>query len=135
MQGKGSFGSSSCLTGILLILLSQIQHRVFTLDVVLAVLELPEREADNTVPLEHQKYLKHKFLVQEIMFDRCSDKTPTVRSKALSSFAHCLEQSVVSMSQSLQELMISSKCGGCCEMKLGQCLARKYLQRNDSLLE
>ncbi|XP_058520074.1 condensin-2 complex subunit D3 [Ochotona princeps] len=87
---------------------SKIQHRVFTLDVVLAVLELPEREADNTVPLEHQKYLKHKFLVQEIMFERCSDKAPTVRSKALSSFAHCLEQSVASMSESLQELMISS---------------------------
>ncbi|XP_062053352.1 condensin-2 complex subunit D3 [Lepus europaeus] len=87
---------------------SKIPHRVFTLDVVLALLELPEREADNTVPLEHQKFIKHKFLVQEIMFDRCLDKAPTVRSKALSSFAHCLELSVASASESLLELLINS---------------------------
>uniref|UniRef100_A0A5F9C9J4 Condensin-2 complex subunit D3 n=1 Tax=Oryctolagus cuniculus TaxID=9986 RepID=A0A5F9C9J4_RABIT len=87
---------------------AKIPHRVFTLDVVLALLELPEREADNTVPLEHQKFIKHKFLVQEIMFDRCLDKAPTVRSKALSSFAHCLELSVASASESLLELLINS---------------------------
>ncbi|XP_051012759.1 condensin-2 complex subunit D3 [Acomys russatus] len=69
----------------------KIPHRVFTLDVALALLELPEREVDDTVFLEHQKFLKHKFIVQEIILDRCLDKAPTVRSKALSSFAHCLE--------------------------------------------
>lgn len=71
----------------------KISHRVFTLDVALALLELPEREVDDTVLLEHQKFLKHKFFAQEILFDRCLDKAPTVRSKALSSFAHCLELS------------------------------------------
>ncbi|KAG8523176.1 Condensin-2 complex subunit D3, partial [Galemys pyrenaicus] len=87
---------------------SKIPHRVFTLDVALALLELPEREVDNTVSLEHQKFLKHKFLVQEIMFDRCLDKAPTVRSKALSSFAHCLELSVTTASESILELLINS---------------------------
>ncbi|XP_078195997.1 condensin-2 complex subunit D3 isoform X2 [Callithrix jacchus] len=87
---------------------SKIPHRVFTLDVVLALLELPEREVDNTLSLEHQRFLKHKFLVQEIMFDRCSDKAPTVRSKALSSFAHCLELTVASASESILELLINS---------------------------
>ncbi|XP_063640681.1 condensin-2 complex subunit D3 isoform X2 [Pan troglodytes] len=87
---------------------SKIPHRVFTLDVVLALLELPEREVDNTLSLEHQKFLKHKFLVQEIMFDRCLDKAPTVRSKALSSFAHCLELTVTSASDSILELLINS---------------------------
>ncbi|KAM7051471.1 condensin-2 complex subunit D3 [Molossus nigricans] len=87
---------------------SKIPHRVFTLDVALALLELPEREADNTVSLEHQKFLKHKFLVQDIMFDRCLDKAPTVRSKALSSFAHCLELSVNTASESVLELLINS---------------------------
>nr|XP_008971509.3 condensin-2 complex subunit D3 isoform X1 [Pan paniscus]XP_034789980.2 condensin-2 complex subunit D3 isoform X1 [Pan paniscus] len=87
---------------------SKIPHRVFTLDVVLALLELPEREVDNTLSLEHQKFLKHKFLVQEIMFDRCLDKAPTVRSKALSSFAHCLELTVTSASESILELLINS---------------------------
>uniref|UniRef100_A0A8D2CNW3 Condensin-2 complex subunit D3 n=1 Tax=Sciurus vulgaris TaxID=55149 RepID=A0A8D2CNW3_SCIVU len=88
---------------------SKIPHRVFTLDVVLALLELPEREMDGTLSLEHQKFLKHKFLVQEIMFDRCLDKAPTVRSKALSSFAHCLELSMSSASESVLELLVNSK--------------------------
>ncbi|MBZ3872259.1 Condensin-2 complex subunit D3 [Sciurus carolinensis] len=87
---------------------SKIPHRVFTLDVVLALLELPEREMDGTLSLEHQKFLKHKFLVQEIMFDRCLDKAPTVRSKALSSFAHCLELSISSASESVLELLVNT---------------------------
>ncbi|KAM5245946.1 condensin-2 complex subunit D3 [Ctenodactylus gundi] len=87
---------------------SKIPHRVFTLDVVLALLELPEREAAGSLPLEHQKFLKHKFLVQEILFDRCLDKAPTVRSKALSSFAHCLELSVNNTSESILELLMHS---------------------------
>ncbi|XP_066115869.1 condensin-2 complex subunit D3 [Saccopteryx bilineata] len=87
---------------------SKIPHRVFTLDVALALLELPEREADITVSLEHQKFLKHKFLVQDIMFDRCLDKAPTVRSKALSSFVHCLELSVNTASDSILEFLLNS---------------------------
>lgn len=92
-----------------MILLYQIPHRVFTLDVALALLELPEREADHTLSSEHQKFLKHKFLVQDIMFDRCLDKAPTVRSKALSSFAHCLELSANSTSESILEFLVNSK--------------------------
>ncbi|XP_075822590.1 condensin-2 complex subunit D3 isoform X1 [Microtus pennsylvanicus] len=88
---------------------SKIPHRVFTLDVALALLELPEREADDTVSLEHQKFLKHKFFVQEIIFDRCLDKAPTVRSKALSSFAHCLELTSSSTSESVLEIFINSR--------------------------
>nr|XP_045000999.1 condensin-2 complex subunit D3 isoform X1 [Jaculus jaculus] len=86
---------------------SKISHRVFTLDVVLALLELPEREVDGTLSLEHQHFLKHKFLVQEIMFDRCLDKAPTVRSKALSSFAHCLE-STTNTSETILEFLINT---------------------------
>uniref|UniRef100_A0A2I2ZHF2 Condensin-2 complex subunit D3 n=1 Tax=Gorilla gorilla gorilla TaxID=9595 RepID=A0A2I2ZHF2_GORGO len=96
---------------------SKIPHRVFTLDVVLALLELPEREVENTLSSEHQKFLKHKFLVQEIMFDRCLDKAPTVRSKALSSFAHCLELTVTSASESILELLINSEYGDCWDSK------------------
>lgn len=87
---------------------SKIPHRVFTLDVALALLTLPERELDDTVSLEHQKFLKHKFFVQEIIFDRCLDKAPTVRSKALSSFAHCLELSSSNTSESILEIFINS---------------------------
>ncbi|KAM6173588.1 condensin-2 complex subunit D3 [Erethizon dorsatum] len=87
---------------------SKIAHRVFTLDVVLALLELPEREADGTVSSEHQKFLRHRFLVQEIVLDRCLDKAPAVRSKALSSFARCLEPSVHGTSESVLELLVNS---------------------------
>lgn len=62
--------------------------------------------------------MKHKFLVQEIMFDRCLDKAPTVRSKALSSFAHCLELSVTTASESILELLKNSKWGDCPEKEL-----------------
>lgn len=109
-----------------MILLYQIPHRVFTLDVVLALLELPERAVDNTLSMEHQKILKHKFLVQEIIFDRCVDKAPTVRSKALSSFAHCLEVSVTTASESILELLSNSKCGNHWDMEPVLCFSRNW---------
>ena len=92
------------------VLLCQVSYRVFTLDVALALLELPEREVDGLLTPEHEKFLKHKFLVQEILVARCKDKAPTVRSKALSSFAHCLESSATAPSDSIQELMQNSEC-------------------------
>lgn len=84
---------------------AKVSHRVFTLDVALALLELPEREVDGPLAPEHEKFLKHKFLVQEILVARCRDKAPTVRSKALSSFALCLESSASAPSDSIQELL------------------------------
>ncbi|XP_027417991.1 condensin-2 complex subunit D3 isoform X5 [Bos indicus x Bos taurus] len=84
---------------------AKVSHRVFTLDVALALLELPEREVDGPLAPEHEKFLKHKFLVQEILVARCKDKAPTVRSKALSSFALCLESSATAPSDSIQELL------------------------------
>lgn len=92
------------------VLLCQVSYRVFTLDVALALLELPEREVDGPLTPEHKKFLKHKFLVQEILVARCKDKAPTVRSKALSSFAHCLESSATTPSDSIQELLQNSEC-------------------------
>ncbi|NXN15069.1 CNDD3 protein, partial [Indicator maculatus] len=70
---------------------TKIAYRVFALDVVLALLEVPERNVDSSLSLDQQKLLKHQFLVQVMVFGRCSDRAPVVRSKALSSFAHCLE--------------------------------------------
>uniref|UniRef100_A0A8C9L3D9 Condensin-2 complex subunit D3 n=1 Tax=Pavo cristatus TaxID=9049 RepID=A0A8C9L3D9_PAVCR len=70
---------------------TKISYRVFALDVALALLDVPERNLDSSLSLDHQRFLKHKFLVQVMVFGRCSDRAPVVRSKALSSFAHCLE--------------------------------------------
>ncbi|NXN39636.1 CNDD3 protein, partial [Rhinoptilus africanus] len=83
-------------------------YRVFALDVVLALLDVPERNLDGSLSLDHQKFLKHKFLVQVMVFGRCSDKAPVVRSKALSSFAHCLEMKAAATLESIQDLLQSS---------------------------
>uniref|UniRef100_A0A452HTL1 Condensin-2 complex subunit D3 n=1 Tax=Gopherus agassizii TaxID=38772 RepID=A0A452HTL1_9SAUR len=90
---------------------TKIPYRVFALDVALALLDLPERKPDSSLSVDHQKLLKHKFLVQDMVFGRCSDKAPTVRSKALSSFAYCLEMKTATTLESIQELLQGSKYG------------------------
>uniref|UniRef100_A0A8C3QGX2 Condensin-2 complex subunit D3 n=1 Tax=Cyanoderma ruficeps TaxID=181631 RepID=A0A8C3QGX2_9PASS len=80
---------------------------LFALDVALALLELPERSPGSSLSLDRQSFLKHKFLVQVMVFGRCSDKAPVVRSKALSSFAHCLEMKAAAVSESIQDLLQS----------------------------
>ncbi|XP_074018650.1 condensin-2 complex subunit D3 isoform X1 [Numenius arquata] len=83
-------------------------YRVFALDVALALLDVPERNLDASLSLDHQNFLKHKFLVQVMVFGRCSDKASVVRSKALSSFAHCLEMKAAATLESIQDLLQSS---------------------------
>ncbi|NXN61876.1 CNDD3 protein, partial [Rynchops niger] len=87
---------------------TKIAYRVFALDVVLALLDVPERNLDDSLSLDHQKFLKHKFLVQVMVFGRCSDKASVVRSKALSSLAHCLEMKAAATLESIQDLLQSS---------------------------
>ncbi|XP_060549547.1 condensin-2 complex subunit D3 [Pantherophis guttatus] len=89
---------------------NKTSYRVFALDVALALLEHPERVQDVVLTEEEQVFLKHKFLIQVMIFGRCSDKVPTVRSKALSSFAQCLENKVVSNVQDIQELLHGTAC-------------------------
>ncbi|XP_059723175.1 condensin-2 complex subunit D3 isoform X2 [Haemorhous mexicanus] len=88
--------------------LSKVSYRVFALDVALALLELPERSPGSSLSQEQQSLLKHKFLVQVMVFGRCSDKAPVVRSKALSSLAHCLEMEAAAALESIQDLLQSS---------------------------
>ncbi|XP_056398365.1 condensin-2 complex subunit D3 isoform X2 [Hyla sarda] len=87
---------------------AKISYRVFALDVAVALLELPERTADASFPLEKIKFLQHKFLLQAMVFSRCSDKAPTVRSKALSCLAQCLEKNAAS--EGVTELLQGSTC-------------------------
>ncbi|KAM6400262.1 condensin-2 complex subunit D3 [Rhynochetos jubatus] len=81
---------------------TKVAYRVFALDVALALLDVPERNLDSSLSLDHQKFLKHEFLVQVMVFGRCWDKAPVVRSKALSSFAHCLEMKAAATSEIIQ---------------------------------
>ncbi|NWS44292.1 CNDD3 protein, partial [Probosciger aterrimus] len=86
---------------------TKIAYRVFALDVALALLDVPERNVDTSLSLDQQKFLKHKFLVQVMVFGRCSDKAPMVRSKALSIFAQCLEMKAATTLESIQDLLQS----------------------------
>uniref|UniRef100_A0A803T7G9 Condensin-2 complex subunit D3 n=1 Tax=Anolis carolinensis TaxID=28377 RepID=A0A803T7G9_ANOCA len=88
---------------------NKISYRVFAIDAALALLDLPEREPDVTLSEEQQKFMKHKFLVQVMIFGRCSDKAPAVRSKALSGFAQCLEANATSNTECIQELLQGRK--------------------------
>ncbi|XP_010137945.1 PREDICTED: condensin-2 complex subunit D3, partial [Buceros rhinoceros silvestris] len=87
---------------------SKTAYRVFALDVALALLDVPERNLDSSLSLDHRKFLRHKFLVQVMVFGRCSDKAPVVRSKALSTFAHCLEMKAAATLESIQDLLQTS---------------------------
>ncbi|KAE8591973.1 hypothetical protein XENTR_v10018618 [Xenopus tropicalis] len=89
---------------------SKISYRVFALEVVVALLDLPEREADVSLPHENLKFLQHKFLLQNVVFSRCSDKAPTVRSKALSCLAQCMEKNGTTSMDGVQELLQGSSC-------------------------
>ncbi|XP_030899312.1 condensin-2 complex subunit D3 isoform X2 [Melopsittacus undulatus] len=86
---------------------AKIAYRVFALDVALALLDVPERKVDTSLSLDQQKFLKHKFLVQVMVFGRCSDKAPVVRSRALSSFAQCLEMKAATTLESIRDLLQS----------------------------
>uniref|UniRef100_A0A8C3PNK9 Condensin-2 complex subunit D3 n=1 Tax=Calidris pygmaea TaxID=425635 RepID=A0A8C3PNK9_9CHAR len=99
-------------------------YRVFALDVALALLDVPERNLDASLSLDHQNFLKHKFLVQVMVFGRCSDKASVVRSKALSSFAHCLEMKAAATLESIQDLLQSCN--------LGQQIAARFCSELDS---
>ncbi|XP_067910020.1 condensin-2 complex subunit D3 isoform X2 [Heterodontus francisci] len=85
---------------------SKVAYRNFALDVVMALLELPEREQDSSIPREHQKYLHHKYWIQVVILGRCSDKAPSVRSRALSCLAQCLELNASTAVEYVQEVLL-----------------------------
>ncbi|XP_075185200.1 LOW QUALITY PROTEIN: condensin-2 complex subunit D3 [Anomaloglossus baeobatrachus] len=89
---------------------AKISYRVFALDVAIVLLELPERPPDASLPVEKIKLLQHKFLLHAMVFSRCSDKAPTVRSKALSCLAHSLEKNTTTVSEGVTELLQGSSC-------------------------
>ncbi|XP_055675451.1 condensin-2 complex subunit D3 isoform X1 [Falco peregrinus] len=87
---------------------TKVAYRMFALDVVLALLDVPERKSDSSLSLDHRKFLDHKFLVRVIVFGRCLDKAAVIRSKALSVFAHCLEMKTAADLESVRGLLQSS---------------------------
>uniref|UniRef100_A0A8K9V3N1 Non-SMC condensin II complex subunit D3 n=1 Tax=Oncorhynchus mykiss TaxID=8022 RepID=A0A8K9V3N1_ONCMY len=83
---------------------SKVAYRMFALDVSMALMEQPEREANENVDAELVSFLSHRFLVHNIVFGRRSDASPTVRGHALTCLAQCLELPSMNATRSIKEL-------------------------------
>ncbi|XP_029031397.1 condensin-2 complex subunit D3 isoform X2 [Betta splendens] len=65
--------------------------RLFSVDVVMVLLEQPERVPDECLDPELSCFLSHKFLIQNVLFARRMDESPTVQGHAFACLAQCLE--------------------------------------------
>ncbi|KAI3363176.1 hypothetical protein L3Q82_011545, partial [Scortum barcoo] len=70
---------------------SKMVHRLFSVDVVMVLLEQPERKPEECQDTELACFLPHKFLIQNLLFARRMDDSPTVQGHALACLAQCLE--------------------------------------------
>uniref|UniRef100_A0A3B5M4J8 Condensin complex subunit 1 C-terminal domain-containing protein n=1 Tax=Xiphophorus couchianus TaxID=32473 RepID=A0A3B5M4J8_9TELE len=70
---------------------SKMVHRLFSVDVVMVLLTQPERSLEECQDPELARFLPHKFLIQDLLFARRMDESPTVQGHALSCLAQCLE--------------------------------------------
>lgn len=82
---------------------------MFALDVSMALLEQPEREANENLDAELVSFLSHRFLVHNMVFGRRSDASPTVRGHALTCLAQCLELPSMNATRSIKELFPTSE--------------------------
>ncbi|MEQ2288047.1 hypothetical protein AMECASPLE_018971 [Ameca splendens] len=79
-------------------------HRLFSVDVVMVLLEHPERSLDECQDLESARFLPHKFLIQDLLFARRMDVSPTVQGHALSCLARCLELPSLNVTRAIHNL-------------------------------
>ncbi|XP_042290067.1 condensin-2 complex subunit D3 [Thunnus maccoyii] len=70
---------------------SKMVCRLFSVDVVMVLLEQPERRTEECEDPELARFLPHKFLIQSLLFARRMDHSPTVQGHALACLAQCLE--------------------------------------------
>ncbi|XP_067654633.1 condensin-2 complex subunit D3-L-like isoform X2 [Haliotis asinina] len=87
----------------------KINNRVMALEVVSLLLAVPQRELKDEIPADQAIYTTHRFLVI-LLISRCSDIAPTVRTRAISAFAHLLSSGDGSLISTLRE-MVTPKVG------------------------
>uniref|UniRef100_A0A665TJ03 Non-SMC condensin II complex, subunit D3 n=1 Tax=Echeneis naucrates TaxID=173247 RepID=A0A665TJ03_ECHNA len=78
---------------------SKMVCRLFSVDVVMVLLEQEERKPEDCQDLELAVFLPHKFLIQSLLFARRMDESPTVQGHALASLAQCLELSALNVTR------------------------------------
>ncbi|XP_049457118.1 condensin-2 complex subunit D3 [Epinephelus fuscoguttatus] len=78
--------------------------RLFSVDVVMVLLEQPERRPEECQDEDLRCFLPHKFLIQSLLFARRMDDSPTVQSHALASLAQCLELPSLNVTRAVHNL-------------------------------
>uniref|UniRef100_A0A7N8WJC8 Non-SMC condensin II complex, subunit D3 n=1 Tax=Mastacembelus armatus TaxID=205130 RepID=A0A7N8WJC8_9TELE len=78
---------------------SKMVRRLFSVDVVMVLLEQPERRPEECQDPELACFLPHKFLIQSMLFARQMDESPSVQGHALACLAQCLELSSLNVTR------------------------------------
>uniref|UniRef100_A0A3Q2X804 Non-SMC condensin II complex, subunit D3 n=1 Tax=Hippocampus comes TaxID=109280 RepID=A0A3Q2X804_HIPCM len=76
---------------------SKMVSRLFSVDVVMVLLGQPERRPEECGDPGLACYLSHQFLIQNLLFARRNDHSPTVQSHVLACLGQCLELSATSV--------------------------------------
>ncbi|XP_075902222.1 condensin-2 complex subunit D3 isoform X3 [Nelusetta ayraudi] len=108
---------------------AKVVHRLFSVDVVMVLLEQPERqpqEGDLQGGEEEQEeeeeelatVLSHKFLIQSVLFGRRMDSSPTVQGHALACLAQCLELPSLNATQAVHHLFSATGTPSVLEVEL-----------------
>uniref|UniRef100_A0A671W1A1 Non-SMC condensin II complex, subunit D3 n=1 Tax=Sparus aurata TaxID=8175 RepID=A0A671W1A1_SPAAU len=88
---------------------SKMVHRLFSIDVVMVLLEQPERQPEECPDPELACFLPHKFLIQSLLFARRMDNSPTVQGHALNCLAQCLELPSFNVTRAIHNLFAASE--------------------------
>lgn len=84
-------------------------HRLFSVDVVMVLLEQPERQPEECEDPDFACFLPHKFLIQHLLFARRIDSSPTVQGHALACLAQCLELPSFNATRAVHSLFSASE--------------------------
>uniref|UniRef100_A0A669D3F6 Non-SMC condensin II complex, subunit D3 n=1 Tax=Oreochromis niloticus TaxID=8128 RepID=A0A669D3F6_ORENI len=88
---------------------SKMVHRLFSVDVVMVLLEQPERRPEECRDPDLVCFLMHRFLIQNLLFARRMDESPTVQGHALNCLAQCLELPSLNATRAIHNLFCASE--------------------------
>ncbi|KAG7999876.1 Condensin-2 complex subunit D3 [Nibea albiflora] len=83
---------------------TKMVSRLFSVDVVMVLLEQPERKQEECEDTDLACFLPHKFLIQNLLFARRMDSSPTVQGHTLACLAQCLELPSLNVTRAVHNL-------------------------------
>ncbi|KAM9364165.1 LOW QUALITY PROTEIN: condensin-2 complex subunit D3-L-like [Pholidichthys leucotaenia] len=87
---------------------SKMVNRLFSVDVVMVLLEQPERSSDECNNPDLVCFLSHAFLIQNLLFARRKDESPTVQGHAFNCLAQCLELHSLNATRAVHSLFCAT---------------------------